>query len=251
MSQTFHVLCAGDEQVLLESAVHDLPEIALLERAGDDLFRIAQEATVAGPPDDVPAGWGASSNGVLAAAAMALRTGRAIGLLVCSGYGIETAGLVRRLGEITQHAGACAQDPTGTYAWNWGKGAGKAAKPSSAYMQGVTDADSIRKKWSFLSRLEHANLTPYLNVMCSKNERGEIVHPVAPARHEAADAIALSSAAWDLARTAAAVCKTHAHLDATPTLELAQELLSHQTVSDVRIDAWMSTHQADMQPDAP
>lgn len=181
---------------------------------------------------------------------MALRTGRAIGLLVGSGYGVEAAGLVRRLGEITQHAAGCAQDPTGTYARNWGEGAGKAGKPSSAYMQGVADSDAVRDKWGFLSQMEHANLGPYLNLMCSHDERGEIVHPVAPARHEAADALVLSSAAWDLARTAAAVCKAHSHLDDQPTLELARELKSHQTGSDARIDAWAAARQQQMGPDA-
>ncbi len=192
MPEPFHVLCAGDERMLLKSAEDELPDVALLDRAGDELFRVSQAAKEAGPPAGAPAGWGASSNGVLAAAAMALRTGRAIGLLVRSGYGVEAAGLVRRLGEITQHAASCAQDPTGTYARNWGDGAGKAGKPSSAYVQGVTEPSAARVKWGFLSQMEHASLRPYLNLMCSHDERGEIVHPVAPARHEAADALVYS-----------------------------------------------------------
>lgn len=227
MPQNFHVLCEGEERMLADSAEDTLPAIAFLDRAGDELFRVAQEAKTDDPTADAPAGPAASSNGVLAAAAMALRTGRAIGLLVRCGYGVEAAGLVRRLGEITQHAVSCAQDATGTYAWNWGKGAGKGAKPSSAYMQGIADVDSIREKWNVLSQMEHANLAPYLNLMCSKNEHGEFDHPVAPARHEVADAQALSSAAWDLARTAAAVCKAHPHLDDASTLKLAQELQSY------------------------
>ncbi len=96
MYQIFHVLCAGDERMLLESADGELADVACLDRAGGELFRVAQAAKAAGPPAGAPAGWGASSNGVLAAAALALRTGRAIGLLVPSGYGVEAAGLVRR-----------------------------------------------------------------------------------------------------------------------------------------------------------
>ena len=233
---------------MLGESAQELPGVVFLDRAGDELFRIAQEAKAADPPADAPTGWGPSLNGVLAAAAMALRTGRAIGLLVRSGYGVEAAGLVRRLGEITQHAVRCVQDATGTYAWNWGEGAGKAGRPSSAYMQGVTDPDSIREKWNFLSQMEHANLAPYLNLMCSKNEHGEFDHPVAPARHEAADAQALFSAAWDLARTAAVVCKAHPHLDDASTLKLAQELQSYQTESNARIDAWASARQKEMRP---
>ncbi len=217
--QTFHALCMNAESALINTAENELPELALLDRAGTELFRVAQEAKAGGPPAGAPAGWGASSNGVLAAAAMALRTGRAIGLLVRSGYAVEAAGLVRRLGEITQHAAGCARDPAGTYARNWGDGAGKAGKPSSAYMQGVTDPAPVRDKWGFLSQMDHANLRPYLNFMCSHDERGEIVHPVAPARHEAVDALVLSSAAWDLGRTAGAVCKAHPHLEDGPTLD--------------------------------
>ena len=99
--------------------------------------------------------------------------------------------------------------------------------------------------------MEHANLRPYLNFMCAYDERGEIVHPVAPARHQAADALVLSSAAWDLARTAAAVCKAHPHIDDAPTLELAEELRSRQAASDARIDAWALARQQEMRPDAP
>lgn len=250
MSEIFHELCGDVERMLLESAADDLPEVAVLDRAGDELFRLAQEAKTTGPPAGAPAGWGASSNGVLAAAAMALRTGRAIGLLVRSGYGVEAAGLARRLGEIAQHAAGCAQDPTGTYARNWGEGAGKAGKPSSAYMQGVADPDGVRDKWGVLSQMEHANLSPYLNFMCALDERGEIAHPVAPARHEAVDALVLSSAAWDLARTAAAVCKAHPRLDDGPTLELAEEMRSHQAASDARMDAWALARDQQMRPDA-
>ena len=248
-AEVFHEPCEGDERMLLESAADDLAEVAFLNRAGDELFRVAQDAKTDGRPAGAPAGWGASSNGVLAAAAMALRTGRAIGLLVRSGYGVEAAGLLRRLGEITQHAAGCAQDSTGTYARNWGEGAGKAGKPSRAYMQGVREPDAVRDKWSFLSQMEHANLRPYLNFMCSRDKRGEIVHPVAPARHEAADALVLSSAAWDLARTAAAVCKAHPHLDDRQTLELAEELRSRHAASDGRIDAWALARQQEMRPD--
>lgn len=250
MSVSFHELCAGAERGLLKSAADELAEVASLERAGDELFRLAQQAKTSGPPSGAPAGWGSSSNGVLAAAAMSLRTGRAIALLVRSGYGVEAAGLVRRLGEITQHAGSCAQDPTGTYARNWGEGAGRAGKPSSAYLQGVRDPSAVRDKWGFLSQMAHANLRPYLNLMCARDERGEFVHPVAPARHEAADALVLSSAAWDLVRTAAAVCKAHFHLDDGPTLELAQELRSRQGAIDARMEAWVLGRQQQMGPDA-
>jgi hypothetical protein len=250
MLEIFHELCAGDERMLLDSAADDVADVAFLDRAGDELFRVAQEAKTTGPPAGAQAGWRASSNGVLAAVAMALRTGRAIGLLVRSGYGVEAAGLVRRLGEITQHAAGCAQDPTGTYARNWGDGAGKAGKPSSAYMQGVAEPDAVRDKWGFLSQMEHANLRPYLNLMCSHDERGEIMYPVAPARHEAADALVLSSTAWDLARTAAAVCKAHPQLDDGPTLALAEELRRRQADTDARIDAWALARQQQMRPDA-
>lgn len=250
MSVSFHQLCAGDERGLLESAADELADVAFLERAGDELCRLAQEAKTGGPPGGAPPGWGSSSNGVLAAAAMSLRTGRAIGLLVRSGYGVEAAGLVRRLGEITQHAGSCAQDPTGTYALNWGEGAGSAGKPSSAYLHGVRDPGAVRDKWGFLSQMAHANLRPYLNFMCARDEGGEVVHPVAPARHEAADALVLTSAAWDLARTAAAICTAHPHLDDGPTLELAQELRSRQPAIDARMEAWVLGRQAQMGPDA-
>jgi len=250
MSVSFDQLCARGERVLLESGADELADVACLERAGNELFRLAQEAKTAGPPAGAPAGWGAASNGVLAPAAMALRTGRAIGLLVRSGYGVEAAGLVRRLGEITQRAVSCAQDPTGTYARDWGEGAGKAGKPSTAYMRGVTDSAGVRDKWGFLSQMEHANLRPYLNFMCSLDPRGEVVHPVAPARHEAADALVLSSAACDLARMGAAVCKAHPHLDDGPTLDLAQELRSCQAASEARMDAWVLARQQQMRPGA-
>jgi hypothetical protein len=226
MPEIFHKVCAGDEAMLLESAAEDLRDVPFLDRAEDELFRLAQEAKRGVPPTGAPPGWGFSSKGVLAAAAMALRTARAIGLLVRGGYGFEAAGLVRRLGEITQHAAGCAQDPTGTYARNWGEGAAKARKPASAYLQGVMKPDAVRDKWGFLSQMEHANLVPYLNFMCSRDERGEMVHPVAPVRHAAADTLVLSSAAWDVARTAAAVCKAHPHLDSGPAPELAEGLRS-------------------------
>jgi hypothetical protein len=249
MPEIFHELCARHECMLLESAADEVLDVALLDRAGDDLYRVAREAKTTGPPTGAPAGWGASSNGVLAAAAMALRTGHAIGLLVRSGYGVEAAGLVRRLGEIAQHAVGCAQDPTGDYARNWGEGAGIAGKASKAYVQRVTAPDAARDKWGFLSQMEHANLRPYLNFMCAHDERGEIVHPVAPARHEAADALVLSSAAWDLGRTAGAVCKAHPQLDEGPTLQVAEEIHSGQPASDARIDAWAVARQQQMEPD--
>lgn len=86
--------------------------------------------------------------------------------------------------------------------------------------------------------------------MCSRDERGEIVHPVAPARHEAADTLVLSSAAWDVVRTAAAVCKAHPHLDSGPALRLAEELRSRHAASDGRIDAWALAREHEMGPDA-
>lgn len=93
MPEIFHEMAASDERMLLESAADDLADVAFLDRAADELFRVAREAKAAAPPAGAPAGWGSSSNGVLAAAAMSLRTGRAIGLLVGSGYGVEAAGL--------------------------------------------------------------------------------------------------------------------------------------------------------------
>jgi hypothetical protein len=248
--KSFHELCEADEQTLRDAAARDIPEASYLDRAGDELFRVAQAAKTAGPPAGAPHGWGAASNGVLAAAAMSLRTGRAIGLLVRSGYGFEAAGLVRRLGEVTQHAASCAQDPTGTYARNWGEGAGSAGKPSKAYMHGVTEPNAVRDKWGFLSQMGHANLRPYLNFMCALDEQGEVFHPVEPARHEAVDAIVLSSTAWDLVRTAGAVCKAHPHVDNGPTLALAQELQAHQAASDARADAWATARHEQMRPDA-
>lgn len=86
-------------------------------------------------------------------------------------------------------------------------------------MQGVSQPDAVRETWGFLSEMGHANLRPYLNFMCSLDELGEIVHPVVPARHEAADALVMSFAAWDLARAAAAVCAAHPHLDDGPTVK--------------------------------
>lgn len=246
MPECFSARCERREAVLRDRAADELTDWAFLARAADALFALAQEAKTAGPPDGAPPGWGASSNGVLVASAMALRTGRAIALLVGSGYGYEAAGLVRRLGEITQHAASCARDPTGDYARRWGAGAGAAGKPSSAYMQGVTDPESIRFKWGWLSDMEHANAGPYLSLMCAHNERGEEVHPVAPARHEAADTQALSSAAWDLGRTAAAVCRAHPQLDDGPTLELAREMRSHQATSEKRIAAWVSAREQEI-----
>jgi hypothetical protein len=75
MSIIFHELCARDERLLLDVAADDLSEITLLDRAEDELFRIAQEAKAAGLPAEATEGWGVTSNGVLAATAMALRTG--------------------------------------------------------------------------------------------------------------------------------------------------------------------------------
>jgi hypothetical protein len=246
VAEFFHALCDRDEHRLRETAADGLPDAAFLDRAADILFRVAQEAKAAGPPDGAPPGWAAASNGTLVAAAMALRTGRAIALLVRSGYGYEAAGLARRLGEITQHAAGCAQDPTGTYARNWGAGLGAAGRPSSAYMRGVADPTSIREKWSWLSQMEHANMLPYLNLMCAHDEQGEIVHPVAPKRHEATDIQALSTAAWDLGRTAAAVCGAHPHLDDEPTLELAREMQAHLVDSEKRIVAWVSAREQEI-----
>lgn len=244
--ETFDALCASDEKLLFDSAERELADAALLDQAGDELFRLAQAAKAAGAPADAPDGWSASSNGVLAAAAMALRTGRAIRLLVRSGYGVEAAGLVRRLGEITQRAAGCAEDSTGRYARTWGEGGGATEKPAKAYVRGVADSTATRDKWGFLSQMEHANLRPYLNLMCSTDERGDIVHPVAPARHEAADALVLSSAAWDLVRAAAAVCKAHSHVDEGPTLQLAKQLQSRHAASDARVDAWVSAREREM-----
>lgn len=249
MAATFHMLSAGDERALLESVAEELPDTQFLDRAEDELFRLAQAAKAAGPPADAPAGWDSCSNGVLTAAAMALRTGRAIGLLVSSGYGFEAAGLVRRLGEIAQHAAGCAQDSTGTYARNWGKGAGRAGKPSRAYMHGVEEPSAVRDKWGFLSQMEHADFKPYINFMCSRDQQGMIVHPVAPARHAAVDAIIVSSAAWDLARTAAAVCRVHPDLDDGPTLALATELRSRQAAIDARMNSWVLMRQTQMSTD--
>ncbi len=241
----FHTLSEDHERLLLDSAQGDLPGVAFLDRAADELFRVAQEANGTHAPSDAPPGWGISAHVARVAAAMALRNGRAIGLLVSSGYGVEAAGLVRRLGEIAQHAIGCATDPTGTYAKNWGERAGKAGKPSSAYVRGTADPRSIREKWDFLSGMEHATLSPYLNLMCSQDERGEIVHPVQPARHQAADAIALSSAAWDLVRTAVAVCQAHG-LDTAQTLALGQELHDSQAASDALADDWAGTRDREM-----
>lgn len=78
----------------------------------------------------------------------------------------------------------------------------------------------------------HATLSPYLTLMGSQDERGEVAHAVQPARHQAADAIALSSAAWDLARTTVAVCQAQGLADRAPTLALSQELHDSQAASD-------------------
>lgn len=246
MPDRFHARCERDEVALRDRATHELPDRTFLDRAADELFRLAQEAKSAGPPEGAPPGWGVASNGVLVAAAMALRTGRAIGLLVGSGYAYEAAGLVRRLGEITQHAASCAQDPSGDYARRWGAGAGAAGKASSAYVRGVSDPASIREKWLWLSNMEHATAGPYLSLMCAHDEHGEVVHPVAPARHAAADTQALSSAAWDLGRTAAAICKAHPHVDDGPTLALAREMQLQQAASEDRVNAWVAAREQEI-----
>ena len=246
MPESFHARCEGREAILRDRVADELPDRSLLDRAADELFRLAQEAKAAGPPDGAPEGWGVASNGVLVAAAMALRTGRAVGLLVASGYGYEAAGLVRRLGEITQRAAGCAQDPTGDYARRWGAGAGALGKPSSAYMRGVSDPASIREKWGLLSDMEHATAGPYVSLMCALDEDGEVVHPVAPSRHEAADTQALTSAAWDLARTAAAICRAHPHVDEGPILELAAEMESQRAAGEARIAAWVSAREQEI-----
>jgi hypothetical protein len=89
-------------------------------------------------------------------------------------------------------------------------------------------------------------MLPYLNLMCAHDEQGEIVHPVAPKRHEATDIQALSTAAWDLGRTAAAVCGAHPHLDDEPTLELAREMQAHLVDSEKRIVAWVSAREQEI-----
>ncbi len=239
---SFEAQCEREEQTLRESAADQLPDGVLLARAGDELFRVTQEARSARLPQGAPAGWTASSNGALVTAGMALRTGRAVALLVRSGYGFEAAGLVRRLGEITQHAAGCAQDPSGTYAENWGTGAGTAGTASKAYVKGVADLEPVREKWGFLSQMEHATAVPYLNFVCPLPEHGEIVHLVGPGHHEAVDGLMLSSAAWDLARTAAAVCLAH-QLDDGPTLKLAEEIRHRQAACDARA---VGSHQQEM-----
>ncbi len=244
--QSFHTLCAEREGLLLGS-VDNLPGIAFLDRAEDELFRVTQETTGSTAPREAPWGWGISAHAARVAAAMALRTGRAISLMVSNGYGVEAAGLVRRLGEIAQHAIGCAQDPSATYARNWGEGAGKAGKPSSAYVRGTADPNATREKYGFLSSMGHADLVPYLNFMSATDERGEIVHPVQPARHPAADAICLASAACDLVRTALAVCQAHG-LDTARTMALAQELHVFSAAADRDADAWALAREKAMQP---
>jgi hypothetical protein len=97
--------------------------------------------------------------------------------------------------------------------------------------------------------MEHANLRPYLNFMCARDNRGEIVHPVAPGRHAAADALVVSSAAWDLTRIAGAVCMAHPQLYEGQTLQLAEEIHGRLPVIEARADAWALAREQQMQPD--
>lgn len=80
--------------------------------------------------------------------------------------------------------------------------------------------------------------------MCPLPEHGEIMHLVDPGRHEAVDGLMLSSAPWDLARTAAGVCMVH-ELDVGPTLKLVEEMERHQAAGDARAAAWVAAHQRD------
>lgn len=234
----FHVVARRQASRLRTSAREEVPDLQGLNEAMDELIRVHAEAQKAGPPADPSPGWGHNSNAVLTAGAMALRTGQAIELLVRSGYAIETAGLVRKLGEITQHAASAAQDPSGDYARNWGAGAGSAGKASKAYERGVADRDGARRKWSALSQQDHANFKPFVNFACWQNEAGQIVFPVLARRHDALDAQAPTSAAWDLARVAAAVCMVYPDVEQGGTLAMASRLQDKHEDADRRMREW-------------
>lgn len=234
----FHVRARREASRLRATAKVEVPDLAGLERSMDELVRVAGEARKAGRPGDAGPGWDHNANAVGVAGAMALRTGQAVAELVRGGYAIETAGLVRKLGEITQHAVGVAQDPSGDYARNWGYGRGKAGKASSAYTRGTAEPDRVREKWEILSKQEHANFGPFVNLACWEDETDDLVFPIMGMRHAAFDAIATTSAAWDMFRVAAAFLTIYPQLDEAETLALAERLKAEHEEADRRITAW-------------
>jgi hypothetical protein len=204
----------------------------------DELMRVQDEARRVGPPDGASEVWATNSNAVLAAGAMALRTAQAIEMLVRSGFAIESAGLVRKLGEIAQHAAGVAHDSAGDYARNWGRGAGQAGKASTAYVRGVEDPEAIRAKWKMLSELDHANLKPFLNFACWQSGTGSIVFPVMGKRHAALDVEAPASAAWDVMRVAAAISMVYPDIDPADLLKRAARMRAGHEEAQARSHEW-------------
>lgn len=117
------------ERNLLATADEHLSALPVARSATEALMSVVDGAAVEPADDDAPPSYFVRC-ALLLLSAMALRTARAILLVVSAGYEPEAQGLKRRLSEIHARALAVSSDDTGQHARRWleGKGPGTSRK---------------------------------------------------------------------------------------------------------------------------
>jgi hypothetical protein len=139
------------ETDLAQSAVEDLPALALADAASRLLGGIIYRAGFEAPESDPPPASYWQSRALLYLGLLAARSSRTIMLLLRHGYEAEAASVKRLLWECHSRARAVIDDESDQYARTWLEGrSGKAAKAVGKY-------GAPAGMWDFLSRSAHAD----------------------------------------------------------------------------------------------
>lgn len=228
MPSTLHEAFDADERRLRDSAPSELWTDALVDRVMDVASPVLNAAAWDGLPAAAPRGWDKRSTAALALAAIALRSTRALTLLVRSGYAPEALPHLRRLMEAAGHAHRVASDVDGTYSLQWLEGRGKALSNRKAFGGDKRD----KAIWELMSGQAHASFHGHALILARVDDN-RVLHHLNPARDARWDSLWLWVAARQLGRVLACVIKVHPNVEEENYLVVMGEVVQ----AEERIDA--------------
>lgn len=229
---TLHEAFDEDEARLRDSASNELWTNVLMDRVMDVASPLLNAATWDGLPAGTPRGWDKQSTAALALAAIAVRSTRALTLLVRSGYAPEALPHLRRLMEAAGHAQRVASDVDGTYSLDWIEGRGKSLSNRKAF-----GGDPREKAfWDLMSGQAHASFRGHARILASV-DNNRVAHRLNPARDARWDSVWLWMAARQLGRVLACVLKVHPDVDESDYLIIMSEVVQAEQRIDTELAA--------------
>jgi hypothetical protein len=150
----------------------------VFHRATATLAVVLEGTDVPFHPDPAPAEIQMKS-AVLNLSALALRTARAAGVVICSGYEPEAQGLKRRLSEAYARLGAVVNDESGEHARRWIAGEGPSTPRKIAGKFGNLAL------FDLYSDSAHATMSGLLNWVAVAMPDGRRAMPISPLREPA------------------------------------------------------------------